>query len=394
MNERPKRVLFVATVVKTHIMSFHLSALKLFQEMGWETAVAARNDYEDPADCRIPYCDAFFDIPFERTPYHPRNILCYQQLKRVIDEGGYTLVHCHTPVGGVLGRLAARGARKNGTRVLYTAHGFHFFQGAPLKNWLLYYPVEKACARLADGILTINEEDYRLAQKRLKTKQVFQLPGVGVDVERFAGIKGKRRELCGEYGIGTDDKIILSVGELNENKNQKVILKALTCVGMERVHYLIAGEGNLRQELEAYATELQVRDRVHLLGFRNDVAELLKSSDVFVFPSHREGLSLSVMEAMAAGVPIVASRIRGNVDLIDEEKGGVLCWPNDEKGFAAGVVRLINDPELAARFSEHNLRKISGYDKNVVTEQLRKVYMQHETSGSDTVESGYAGSTG
>lgn len=390
MNEQPKRVLFIATVVKTHIMTFHLPALKLFQEMGWETAVAARNDYADPADCRIPYCDAFFDIPFERTPYHPRNMLCYRQLKRVIDEGGYTLVHCHTPVGGVLGRLAARGARKNGTRVLYTAHGFHFFQGAPLKNWLLYYPVEKACARLADGILTINEEDYRLAQKRLKTKRVFQLSGVGVDAERFAKAQGKRQELCDECRIATDDKIILSVGELNENKNQKVILKALTRPGMERVHYLIAGEGELRRELEVYATELRVQDRVHLLGFRSDVAELLKSSDVFVFPSHREGLSLSVMEAMAAGVPIVASRIRGNVDLIDEEKGGVLCAPEDADAFAEGIVRLIDDPELAAQFSEYNLCKISGYDKHVVTEQLRKVYMQYETSGSDTIQPGHA----
>lgn len=392
MNEQPKRVLFIATVVKTHIMTFHLPALKLFQEMGWETAVAARNDYADPADCRIPYCDAFFDIPFERTPYHPRNMLCYRQLKRVIDEGGYTLVHCHTPVGGVLGRLAARGARKNGTRVLYTAHGFHFFQGAPLKNWLLYYPVEKACARLADGILTINEEDYRLAQKRLKTKRVFQLSGVGVDAERFAKAQGKRQALCDECKIVTDDKIILSVGELNENKNQKVVLKALTRPGMERVHYLIAGEGELRRELEVYATELRVRDRVHLLGFRNDVAELLKSSDVFVFPSHREGLSLSVMEAMAAGVPIVASRIRGNVDLIDEEKGGVLCAPEDADAFAEGIVRLIDDPELASQFSEYNLCKISGYDKHVVTEQLRKVYMQYETSGSDTIQFGHAGS--
>ena len=394
MNQWPKRVLFVATVVKTHIMTFHLPALKLFREMGWETAVAARNDYEDPADCRIPYCDAFFDIPFERTPYHPRNILCYRQLKQVIDEGRYDLIHCHTPVGGVLGRLAARGARKNGTRVLYTAHGFHFFQGAPLKNWLLYYPVEKVCARLADGILTINEEDYRLAQKRLKTKQVFQLLGVGIDTERLANARGKRQELCNKYGIGTDDKIILSVGELIKRKNQKVIIKALTRPGMERVHYVIAGEGALRQKLETYAAELQVQDRLHLLGFRNDIAELLKSSDAFVFPSHQEGLPVSVMEAMAAGIPVVVSRIRGNVDLIDEEQGGVLCAPEDADAFAKGIVRLINDPEFAAQCTEHNHRKISGYDKCVVTEQLRKVYMQYEASGSDTVESGYAGSAG
>lgn len=394
MKQQPKRVLFVATVVKTHIMTFHLPVLKLFQDMGWETAVAARNDYEDPADCRIPYCDTFFDIPFVRAPYHPRNLLCYRQLKRVIDEGGYSLIHCHTPVGGVLGRLAARKARKNGTRVLYTAHGFHFFQGAPLKNWLLYYPVEKLCAPLADGILTINEEDYRLAEQNLKTGRIFKLSGVGVDVDRLAQAQSKRQALREECGIGADEKIVLSVGELSARKNQKVIIKALTCPGMERVHYVIAGEGALRQELESYAAELRVRDRLHLLGFRSDIAELLKSSDVFAFPSYQEGLPVSVMEAMAVGVPVVASRIRGNVDLIDEEKGGVLFAPTDGDGFARGVVRLLGDPELTARFVEYSSNKIRDYDERVVIDQLREVYTQYETSDFASVQSGHAGSAG
>lgn len=394
MKQQPKRVLFVATVVKTHIMTFHLPALKLFQDLGWETAVAARNDYEDPADCRIPFCDAFFDIPFARNPFHPGNILCYQKLKRVIDEGGYTLIHCHTPVGGVLGRLAARKARKLGTRVLYTAHGFHFFRGAPLKNWLLYYPVEKLCAPLADGILTINEEDHRLAEQKLKAGRVFKLSGVGVDVDRLSQTRGKRQALCEECGIGAGEKIVLSVGELSKRKNQKAIIKALTCPGMERVHYVIAGEGALRQELEAYATELRVRDRLHLLGFRHDIAELMKSSDVFAFPSHQEGLPVSVMEAMAAGVPVVASRIRGNVDLIDEEKGGILCDPTDSDGFARGVVRLLGDPELAAQFVQYSALKIRDYDEQVVIDQLKEVYTQYETSDFAAVQSGHAGSAG
>ena len=160
MSKGSKRVLIIATVVKTHIMQFHIPTLKLFKEMGWETAVAARNDYQNPEDCQIPYCDQFYDIPFERIPFKPKNIECYKRLKDIIDQGDFQIIHCHTPVGGALGRLAAQKAREEGTRVLYTAHGFHFYRGAPLLNWLLYYPVEKYCSRLTDAILTINQEDF------------------------------------------------------------------------------------------------------------------------------------------------------------------------------------------------------------------------------------------
>ena len=163
MSKESKRVLIIATVVKTHIMQFHIPTLKLFKDMGWETAVAARNDYENPEDCQIPYCDRFYDIPFERSPFMPQNVECYKKLKDVIDQGDYQIIHCHTPVGGVLGRLAARKARKKGTRVLYTAHGFHFYQGAPLKNWLMYYPVEKLCSFFADDIITVSPKNTMIS---------------------------------------------------------------------------------------------------------------------------------------------------------------------------------------------------------------------------------------
>ena len=133
-----KKVLFVATVVKTHIMQFHIPYLKLFQEAGWETAVASRNDYENPSDCVIPYCDTYYDIPFERMPWKLKNLKAYRMLKEIIDREHYDIIHCHTPVGALIARLAALDARKQGTRVIYTAHGFHFFTGAPLQYWLLF----------------------------------------------------------------------------------------------------------------------------------------------------------------------------------------------------------------------------------------------------------------
>ena len=376
MNKGSKRVLIIATVVKTHIMQFHIPTLKLFKDMGWETAVAARNDYENPEDCRIPYCDKFYDIPFERIPFMPKNIECYKNLKDLIDRGDYQIVHCHTPVGGVLGRLAARKARKNGTRVIYTAHGFHFYQGAPLKNWLMYYPIEKFCSYFADAILTINKEDLYFAKKHFRNTRVDYLPGIGVDVDRFLNVSDCAIDFCSLLNLREDEKVMITVGEMTANKNHKTIIKALTLSQLENVHYVIVGSGICRPQLEEYADELNVRNRVHFLGYRRDIAALLHASDVLVFPSYREGLPVALMEAMAAGVPAVASRVRGNVDLIEDGINGFLCDPEDAEGIAERVRMLLDHPDLAERFRKYSLEKIKGYDKSIVTEQLREIYCE------------------
>jgi glycosyltransferase EpsD len=376
MSKESKRVLIIATVVKTHVMQFHIPTLKLFKEMGWETAVAARNDYENPADCQIPYCDHFYDVPFERFPFMPKNIACYKKLKDIIDLGDYRIIHCHTPVGGVLGRLAARKSRKKGTRVLYTAHGFHFYRGAPLKNWLLYYPVERACAGLADAVITINQEDLHLARKRFRNTSVYYLPGIGVDVEAYSKANVCKADVRKSLGIGQSEKLIISVGEVNDNKNQKTIIQALTFPEMRDVHYLIVGDGNRRIQTEAYAAELNVRNRVHFLGYCNDIASLLHVADVFVFPSYREGLPVAVMEAMAAGIPVIASRIRGNVDLIEDGVNGFLCDPRDAAEFADRIQKILENPGLAEEFRKTGLEKIIQHDIKRVTEKIRCIYSE------------------
>lgn len=376
MSNESKRVLIIATVVKTHIMQFHIPTLKLFKDMGWETAVAARNDYSNPQDCQIPYCDQFYDIPFERIPFMPKNVKCYNRLKDIIDHGNYQIIHCHTPVGGVLGRLAARKARKAGTRVLYTAHGFHFYQGAPLKNWLMYYPVEKICSYFADDIITINQEDYRLAKKRFSSAKIHHLPGVGVDTAHFAKHYDAAGDIRSLLRIGSDKKTIISVGEMTANKNHRTILKALTLPQMENIHYVIAGSGKCRPQLEEYAAALGISDRVHLVGYRRDIALLLRASDVFVFPSYREGLPVALMEAMAAGVPVVASRIRGNVDLIEDGVNGFLCDPREAEGFASSIRKLLGQPDTVAAFRKNGLEKIRQYDRNVVNEKIMRIYSE------------------
>lgn len=370
-----KKVLIVATVVKKHIMQFHIPTLKMFKEMGWETHVAGGNDYAIPSDCRIPYCDVYHEIDFARFPFSSKNVAAYRELKGLIDEGGFDLIHCHTPVGGILTRLAARKARKKGAKVFYTAHGFHFFKGAPLLNWLLYYPAEWLCSYFTDVLITMNSEDFALAKKKMKAKKASFINGVGIDLKRME--ETFKEDISREaFGLRDDDIILLSVGELIVRKNHKTILRAISKIKNDKIHYLIAGEGENRDTLEQMARDLGIAKNVHFLGYRRDVYSLVKMSDIFCFPSYQEGLPVALMEAMAGSLPVVASRIRGNTDLVCEGKGGFLYRPDDSNGFAAGLEQLIEDKALRLSMGAYNAEKVKGYDATEVCERLRDIYAE------------------
>lgn len=375
---KKKKVLFVATVVKTHMMQFHIPYLKMFQEMGWETAVASRNDYENPEDCQIPYCDTYYDIPFERTPWKIENYRAYRMLKKIIDEGNFDIIHCHTPVGALVARLAARKARRKGTKVIYTAHGFHFFDGAPLMNWLLFYPAEKLLAPLTDVLITINKEDYQRAQKKIRTKRIEYVPGVGIDTDKFrctaVDVQEKRREL----GYGEKDFLILTVAEMTPNKNHITVLNALALLKdteeFANIHYLICGRGVMRESLQDSAEALGILDHVDFLGYRTDAPQLYRCSDMFAFVSFREGLSVALMEAMSCGLPIMCTKIRGNTDLIDGEVCGIFT-ENNPQAVADSILRLYRDPEFRASLGRHAMEKVKLFDEENVLKQVKDIYL-------------------
>ena len=370
-----KKVLFVATLVKNHIAEFHLPYLKLFQDMGWQTAVAAKNDYENPADCVIPHCDVFYDVPFERSPLKKGNLTAYRRVKRIIREGGYDIIHCHTPVGAAVARLAARKARKNGSKVIYTAHGFHFYKGAPWLNWLVYFPVEWLLSPMTDVLITINREDYERAKRLLRAKKVVYIPGVGIDVSRFRGNGEQGVALRRELGIPDGAAVLLSVGDLNKNKNHRAVLEALARMENRNLHYVVCGRGPLKEELEAFAREKGLADRVRFMGYRDDIPAFYAMADVFVFPSFREGLSVSVMEAMASGLPIVCSRIRGNTDMVEDGVNGYLTEPGNPDSIA-GALRRLEDGEKREEISRNNLEKAEIYSLGVIAEQYRQLYLE------------------
>lgn len=373
-----KKVLFVATVVKTHIMQFHLPYLKMFQEMGWETAVAARNDYEDPADCQIPYCDRYFDIPFERLPWKKGNLRAYWMLKAIIDQEHYDLIHCHTPVGAMIARLAARAARRKGTKVIYTAHGFHFFRGAPVANWLLFYPVEWVLSFCTDVLITINQEDYARAKGHLHAKRVEYVPGVGIDTARFRENTVDRREKRRELGCADGDFLILTVAEMTANKNHITILKALALLKNEpmfaNLHYWICGRGETWQSLENSARELGIASHIHFLGYRNDAPELYPCCDLFAFMPYREGLPVALMEAMASGAPIVCTQIRGNRDLITDGVSGVFV-ENSPQALAEAIRALYADPQRREALGRGAREAVQAFDAEAVYRQMKEIYL-------------------
>ena len=366
-----KKVLFVATVVQKHINVFHLPFLKMFQEEGYRTYVAASND-TDMENVSIPYCDEYTEIAFRRNPLHPGNFAAYRKLRRLIQSHDFDIIHCHTPVGGLLGRLAARGARKNGTRVFYTAHGFHFYKGAPLKNWLFYYPAEKLCSYFTDVLITINHEDYALAKKKMKAKRVEYVPGVGFDLNKFDSLQVEYEAKRCEIGVPKDEILITSVGELSVRKNHRVVLRAIAKINNKKIHYAIVGIGGLLPELQALAKEYGILDRVHFLGYRGDVAEIYKVTDICCLPSIHEGLPVALIEGMACGLPAVCSRIRGNTDLIEDEDGGIFFEPDNVDGCAHAIEHLLSCD--MTRMGNHNKERVQNYSLDKIITKMKTLY--------------------
>ena len=380
-----KRGLVLASVASM-IDQFNMPNIKLLLELGYKVEVACNFikgstcSNEKIAELKRTLADLgveCYQVDFARNVLKvTENLKAYRQTRRLVKEHHYDLIHSHSPIGGLMSRIAARDMRKKGTKVIYTAHGFHFFKGAPLKNWLIFYPIEKFSSRWTDVLVTITHEDYQLAQKKMDAQEVVYVPGVGIDTAKFLPgddyetIRTAKRK---ELGIGDNDILMLSVGELNKNKNHEVMLRAMAELGDKRIKYVVAGRGALAEYLNGLASNLGIADQVQLLGFRTDVMELFKAADVFVHPSFREGLSVAVMEAMASGLPVICSRIRGNTDLIEEGKGGYLFNPADSSEMKDVLAKSIGGCDLKA-LGAYNIEKIKQSDVSVVLETMRELY--------------------
>lgn len=362
---------------------FNRSNICILEDMGYEVHVVANYEKGNPIDDEI--IDSFkawveqhhgkcMNIPLTRSPIDQSGFRqSKKMLKEWINAYNYDFIHCHTPMGGVLGRIVAH---ETNTKVIYTGHGLHFYTGASIVNWLTYYPVEKFLSRWTDLLITINQEDYARVNKKLEAKKTGYIPGVGIDTSVYPKEINHEKfhhELAEEFGFSSDKTILLSVGELNENKNHEVIMRTIAkCEQPNQYIYLICGKGRSQEKLERLIAELHLEEQVKLIGYRTDIKRLCQGCDVFVFPSIREGLSVALMEAVACGTPVIASNARGNGELVEGGENGYICKSNSIDEYL-GCLEKIKKLERESVF-KNSKRIIANFDKENVDSIMRRYY--------------------
>lgn len=357
-----KRILITSTDLM--MVQFLIPHVENLAENGFEVEIACSDvggRMEEIRERLDGVVGAIYVVRLVRSPASFTNFKGYKDMKRIIEGGRYDIIWTNEPVMGVVTRLAARRARRNGTKVLYMAHGFHFYKGAPKLNWILYYPVEKFCSRFCDMIVTINKNDCEIANS-FYAKSVKRIDGIGLDVTRFYEVsfdKWKKRE---ELGIPRDAFFILSVGELHHSKNHEVIIKSLGRMNNPGIYYGICGRGEQLNALQGLVVQLGLQENVKFFGYRRDIPEILHCADLFAHPSAREGLGIAALEAMASGLPLLTSDAGGLPDFVENGVVGYTYAPNDVDGFSEGITRLYSDCELRERMSQNNIEAVKKYD--------------------------------
>ncbi len=367
-----KKILFISNITKK-ITNFSYPSILAGQALGYEFHMAANfSEFNDDAS---KYNVITHHLDLVRNPFNIKNIKAYKQLLNLLQEKKFDVIHCNTPIGGVLGRFCGEKAKV--PIVIYTAHGFHFYKGAPLINKTIFKWAEMRMARYTDAIITMNKEDYEAAQKfKLRNNgNVYYVPGVGVDTKAYQPINVDQRELKESLGLKKEDVVLIAMGDLISRKNYVSSIKAIKKANNKKLHLLICGAGPKLRSLQKMANILKVQDQIHFLGFRTDIKELLNIADIFLFTTYQEGLPRSLMEAMSAGLPCIVSNVRGNVDLIEDGKGGFLCNPDDVNEIANAINILATDEKLRKLMGKNNLETIKKFDIERVKRIIKKIYL-------------------
>ncbi len=368
-----KKILLTCT--DSMMMQFMVPHVRFLCENGYRVDVACSCVRDRMEEVREAFAQnetvRVLEVNLKRNPLKLSNFRGLSQLKKIIKENDYDLVWTNEPVMGLMTRLAARKARKKrGLKVMYMAHGFHFFRGAPKKNHLIYYPIERIASRWTDLLVTINREDCETAKAKLKAKKVLYVQGIGIDTHKFEKTEIDKEAKKESLGIPRDATVFLSVGELEVRKNHLHSIRAFAQLNRENTYFLIAGTGSQKELLLSEAKALGVQDRVKLLGYRKDVGELCKMADVFLFLSRQEGLPVALMEAMICALPVIASRVRGNVDELDDEKGGYLI-PNDDVALLCEKMKTLCEDETKRNtFGAYNAQKAQAFDITAIRESI------------------------
>lgn len=372
-----KKILFVANIHK-HFLAFHLPYIQWFKDKGYEVHVAAGGDKK----IVVPNADKIFYLSLERNPFRIANIRAYSELKGIIEKEQYCLVHCHTAMGAVIARLAARKLRSQGLlKVLYTAHGFHFFKGSPKMYWFMYYPMEKYLSKYTDAIITINQEDYDMViSHNFKNIDTYKIPGIGINTQRLVLSTPQNKSILRkEYNYDEQTFIMIYIAEYIERKNHKFIIDSVPLLReyIPNLKILFAGTGCLFEQMKDYATIKQYDKYIDFLGFRTDIGKLIALSDIGISSSKQEGLPMNLAEEMYSGLPVVASEDRGHRELIDNNINGFIYLQNDIQQFTSAVVRLALNPNLRMDFGRKAQLKMKKFTLENVLIEMENIYNQY-----------------
>lgn len=374
-----KKVLMLASVASM-IDLFNMNNIQILLDLNYEVEVAC--NFREGSITSNTRVNEFrnelkslgiktYDVPIPRNIHKVKEMVkSYKIIKGILESDRYDILHCHSPIGGAISRLAARNFRKYGLKIIYTAHGFHFYKGSPWKSWLLFYPIEKYLSKYTDCLITINNEDFLLANRKFRDTNVVYIPGIGITIDKF------KRTI--NDNLTKDEFKMVSVGQLSYRKNHKSVIKALALLKKEmditKINYIICGLGELEDDLIRMIKDFDLVDNIHLVGFQQDIPKYLKSSDCFVFPSRQEGLPVSLMEAMAVPLPIICTDIRGNRDLVKNNEGGLLVEPDDIEGFKNSIKELFTNRNLRKQFEEFNAKTINQYSSLYINNLMKQIY--------------------
>lgn len=370
MDLKNKKILVISTT-DDMIGNFMIPHILHMQKLGATVEVACNLGSFHTEEIRVQTGCVLHDVSLTRNPFNLKTLKGYKQLKKIVGQNQYDLINCLQPTGGVMGRLLAK---KYKIPCLYTAHGFHFYKGCPIKNKLIYKSIEKYCSKFTTCLVTMNQEDYQAGLK-MKAKKVFKINGIGLDFSKykkdpdFDAIAFRK-----SLELNEDDFVVASIGELNENKNTLRIIEAMKNVKNPKVKYIICGQGILKEEYEEVIKKDNLYDKCKLLGFRKDIHNILNVVNCFIMPSYREGLSKAMMEAMNYSLPIIASDIRGNRDLVGNNEGGILVNPKSTDGFTEAIELLSSNLVQAEVYGARNSRYVQNYSLETVFKQMEKIY--------------------
>lgn len=365
------KVLYTANTYN-HLYLCHQPYFKWFKKQHFIVHTATNSNKE------LSGVDKTFNISIKRFPFKYGNIKAFFQLKKIIEREKYDLIHTHTPTGAVLTRLASiKYSKKNNVKIIYTAHGFHFFKKCPFINYIIFYPVEKILSKYTDLIVTINQEDYKFAQQHFKTN-IQYIPGIGFEPEKFKKTLTKKQQeiFRKQNDLNPEDYVISYIAEISNRKRQLYLVDALRNMELTNEKFLLIGDNSRANKLRKKILKYKLEDHVKVLGFKNNVGDYLDISDLVISVSKQEGLPLNIMEAMYKKKPIIVTDCRGNRDLIQNHDNGIVIGIKDKEGLINSIKFLKENPKYAKILSSKNRDVVEKYSIDSVLPIMEDIYIK------------------